>query len=189
MPPRRDRPQGPRDRFEPPPSVLEPPRISGDAEGIPPAYEIESGPGQSWDEAFPASQAPRQGSDRRGNHCRLTLTDRQTIHAEWEVRPDTFERVQHELGEGWNGHRTILRIHGTPALANPAAPPPGFFDQELEEGATERSMTVEIPERAWRVDMGVVTPAGLFYPLVSSNTVVTPGEGAEPSLGAAPQPE
>jgi hypothetical protein len=154
-----------------------------EAEGIPPAYETELGPAQTWDDSFPAAvEAQGRGTDRRAtNRCRLTLTGRQTIHAEWEVRPDTFEHVRHELGEGWNGHRRILRIHGTPAAGNPEAPRPGFFDHELDEGTTERTVAVDIPDRAYRVDMGIVTPTGLFYPLVSSNTVVTPGEGEEPA--------
>ncbi len=122
-----------------------------------------------------ASGLPRHyGIDR----CRLMVRDPYCIHAYWEVNAGTVERAREDLGAEWEGHKRILRVHGIPVSGDPEEPPADFFDVGLNEEADNWYIDVPRANRGYRVDIGVLTAAGLFYPLASSNTAITPRDTA-----------
>lgn len=72
--------------------------------------------------------------------------------------------------------RRILRVHSQPIELRrlETAQPPGFFDIEVGEDTDNWYIHVGIPERTYRVDVGLIADNGLFYPLAVSNRVTTP---------------
>lgn len=127
-----------------------------------------------------ASGLPRHyGIDR----CRLMVRDPYCIHAYWEVNAGTIERAKEDLGAEWEGHKRILRVHGIPVSGDQEEPPADFFDVDLNEEADNWYIDVPRANRGYRVDIGVLTAAGLFYPLSSSNTAITPRDTASRSGG------
>jgi len=165
--------------------------------------DSDSGAGGMWDEEVyaPGNVIDAAGSppNPETDHCLLTADETGAMRAQWDVRPELLEQVRRELGDGWTGHRKILRVHGTPASASRRLPAPSFSDLDFTEMAGGATIADPLPDRAYRVDVGVLTASRLFYPLVSSNTMVIPrGENqpdepesettAAPSIGIAEVP-
>jgi hypothetical protein len=120
------------------------------------------------------------------------------VHAYWEVTEESVERITTELAGEFEGSRPILRVHGIPISGDPDEPQAGFFDVDLAADATSAYVDVPRPNRGYRVDVGMITAQGLFFPLASSNTVITPRDNASrdatetwaepPAAGVPPAP-
>ncbi len=123
--------------------------------------------------ASPGVLPSSYGVDR----CRLMVRDPRTLHVYWEIGEEAEARGHRELGEAWDDHRRILRVHGFPVHGSPSEKPAGFFDVEVQPDST--SAYVEVPEsdRGYRVDIGLLTPDSLFFPMASSNAVIAPRNG------------
>jgi len=108
------------------------------------------------------------------DRCRIMARDPYWLHAYWEVTDESLSRGQESLQDSGR-YKRILRVHSIPS-AIPAADsqPPGFFDIELEEHSSSWYIHVGIPNRDYRVDVGLLAETGLFFPLASSNRVTTP---------------
>jgi hypothetical protein len=150
--------------------ILEAPRVPANA-GAPAVRPATAGSGA------PVSLPRHYGIDR----CRLMVRDPQCIHAYWEIRPETMDRARGDLGDDWEGTRRILRVHGIPISGDTTDPPADSFDLDLEEDASNCYVPIPRPNRGYRVDVGLLTRAGLFYPLASSNTVIAPRNGGSPN--------
>ncbi len=121
----------------------------------------------------PGALPDSYGVDR----CKLMVRDPRTLHVYWEIGEQAEARGHRELGEAWDDHRRILRVHGFPVHGSPEETPAGFFDVEIQPDAA--SAYIEVPEadRGYRVDMGLITPDNLFFPMASSNAVIAPRNG------------
>jgi hypothetical protein len=108
--------------------------------------------------------------------CRIMARDPYWVHAYWEIGEESLEKARLDLDDQWEGHKRILRVHSVPAENGRAedTQPAGFFDIEVGDEATSWYIHVGIPNRAYRVDVGLLARTGLFYPLASSNRVVSP---------------
>lgn len=121
------------------------------------------------------------------------------VHAYWEVTEESVERITAELAGELEGCRPILRVHGIPVSGDPDEPQAGFFDVDLAADATSAYVDVPRANRGYRVDVGLITAQMLFFPLASSNTVITPRDTASrnatetwaepPAAGAPPTPD
>jgi hypothetical protein len=106
------------------------------------------------------------------------VRDPYCVHAYWEVTEESVERITAELAEELEGSRPILRVHGIPVSGDPDEPQAGFFDVDLAADATSAYVDVPRANRGYRVDVGLITAQMLFFPLASSNTVITPRDNA-----------
>jgi hypothetical protein len=106
------------------------------------------------------------------------VRDPYCVHAYWEVTEESVERITTELAGEFEGSRPILRVHGIPVSGDPDEPQAGFFDVDLSPDATSAYVDVPRANRGYRVDVGLITARMLFFPLASSNTVITPRDNA-----------
>jgi hypothetical protein len=106
------------------------------------------------------------------------VRDPYCVHAYWEVTEESVERITAELAGEFEGSRPILRVHGIPVSGDPDEPQAAFFDVDLAADATSAYVDVPRANRGYRVDVGMITVQGLFFPLASSNTVITPRDAA-----------
>jgi uncharacterized protein len=168
--------RGPRDARDADGPVIEAPRQRGDA---------GEAPRTTWSADVPETRTrvpeptpPPPPPPRNLDRCRLMVRDPHCVHAYWEVTEESVERLTTELAGEFSESRPILRVHGIPISGDPDEPPAGFFDVDLAADATSAYVDVPRPNRGYRVDVGVVTAQGLFIPLASSNTVITPRDSA-----------
>jgi hypothetical protein len=165
--------------------VVQAPLVRDDLEGFGPGTDPEFGTANDWIEApsggaMAASPGESPGelpSSYGVDRCRVMVRDPYCIHAYWEILPQTWDRARADLAEQWDGHRRILRVHGHPTGSEPNEPGEDTFDLPFEEGTNNWYIQVKSPNRAYHVDVGVITHWGLFLPLASSNTVTTPRNG------------
>ena len=137
-------------------------------------------------ERGPTPERGQASEPLTGDQIHVVARDPYWLYAHWEITEATVERVVAELRNEWEGCKGILRVHSFPAALTSAGPTPGanasegalqpagFFDIEVDEDSTSWYIHAGVPERSYRVDVGVLTAAGAFYPIASSNTVTTP---------------
>ena len=127
----------------------------------------------------PVPQAPAgfELPSRYGdNRLVLLVRDPWWIFAYWEVTPElereVLERVRRQ---GSFPEKTVLRVHDVTdaVLENPHP----FFDIEIGQ-ANNWYVDVGQPDRQWQAQIGIRTPEGKFFALVTSNVVRTPRYGA-----------
>ncbi len=111
------------------------------------------------------------------DRCRLMVRDPLCIHAYWEIKESTELRARAELGEAGANARRVLRVHDFPAGEQPSEALSGFVDLELSKDDTNRYVTVGPPQRGYRADVGLLAASGLYFPMTSSNVVITPPNG------------
>lgn len=163
------------------------PRVENDLEGFGNGVDQDLLPVEDWaaeqppiidvteTSELPGESLPGQyGIDR----CRVMVRDPRCLHAYWEVKPRTWDKAREDLGEDWEQHRRVLRVHGEPTQYEPGNRGVEFFDLPIEEESGNQYVEVMGQSRAFRIDVGVLTLKGLFLPLASSNTVVPPPNGA-----------
>lgn len=109
------------------------------------------------------------------DRCRIIARDPYWIHAYWDLSRDSLERLYEEVRVDPSEWRVMLRVHSMPVeSAFAGAQPAGVFDVEVGETARSWYLHVGIPNRMYRVDVGIRMPDGSFHPLVQSNKVLTP---------------
>jgi len=107
----------------------------------------------------------------------LQVRDPWWIHAYWEVRPQTFERLMHELGDEFYRCRRILRVYDVSQVIFNGHNAHKFFDIQINEHTNNWYIDTGGPGRSWCVDFGLLLPNGRFITIVRSNTVQTPLDG------------
>ena len=116
------------------------------------------------------------------SRCRILARDPYWIHVFWELDEAHVYKVATGLEVPFEDLRWILRIHSLPpqADASGATQPPGFFDVDIAGDESSQYVHVGLPDRDYRVDIGLLTDRGLFCPLASSNRLRTPRDTMEP---------
>jgi len=107
----------------------------------------------------------------------LQVRDPWWIHAYWEVRGETFQRLHNEFKEDFSKARRVLRVYDVSHIIFDGSNAHSFFDVYINEHATNWYIDTAGPGRSWCVDLGLVLPDGRFITIVRSNTVHTPLEG------------
>lgn len=107
----------------------------------------------------------------------LQVRDPWWIHAYWEVRVNTIDRLRNELKDEFFKARRILRVYDVSYIIFNGANAHRFFDIQVDEHATNWYIDTQGPGRSWCVDYGLLLADGRFITILRSNTVHTPLEG------------
>ncbi len=159
-----------------------------DLEGMDSARETERAHATA---AVLEAPAPETPSARRGlgaplamperygrNYAVLMARDPQWVHVYWEIKPESLNELQQNLGDGWKDHRWVMRVFAFPAETDLQRAEEGNgedrFDIELAPGAESWYVNVGRADRIYRVAIGIVTRDGRFHALARSNAVRTP---------------
>lgn len=107
----------------------------------------------------------------------LQVRDPYWIHAYWEVRSQTLDRLKDELRDEFYKARRALRVYDISHIIFDGKNAHRFFDIQLNEHANNWYIDTGGPGRSWCVDLGLLLADGRFITIVRSNTVYTPLEG------------
>ena len=117
------------------------------------------------------------------NKIVLLARDPWWIFAYWEIHKDKEETVIEKIrSSGDSPKKYILRVYDITNINFNGKNARSFFDIELNGGATNWYINVGSPDRAWIVDIGIVTNKGDFHALARSNVIKTPRFGMSDQL-------
>lgn len=124
----------------------------------------------SDESAFPGTRElpERYGKDR----IVAMVRDPYWIHSYWELTQETLSRGLRALGREAPGAKRILRVYSGDAKAS--RPDDFLFDVALTPDARNWYVNVGGPGRTYRVEIGLLTKAGKYVCLASSNSVSMP---------------
>jgi len=103
------------------------------------------------------------------------------LHAYWEIKRQSVERVQAAMSQEWHTARPFLRlieIHETGSSASECV----VRDIEVHGGVSNWYVHVDNSPASYRLELGYLGSSGKFYPLVRSNIVTTPEPGASDAI-------
>lgn len=136
-----------------------------------------------------ASPKAKQGREFRfpqgygDNKIVILARDPWWIFAYWEIRRDKEEDIVKKIeSSGDKPQKTILRVYDVTDVNFNGKNANSYFDIDLKGLAANWYINVGSPDRAWVVDIGIITERGLFYVLARSNTVKTPRHGMSDQL-------
>jgi hypothetical protein len=107
----------------------------------------------------------------------LQVRDPWWIHAYWELRGLTLERLKGELNDEFYRAKRILRVYDVSQIIFNGSNAHRFFDIEVGPEANNWYIDAAGPGRSWCADLGLLLSSGRFITVVRSNTVHTPIEG------------
>jgi hypothetical protein len=100
------------------------------------------------------------------------------IYVYWEIRREKEDEIQRKISsDGDEAVKSILRVYDVTDVNFNGRNAHSHFDIDLKGLASSWYVNVGSPDRAWLVDIGIVTRKGNFYLLARSNTVRTPRHG------------
>lgn len=103
------------------------------------------------------------------------------LHAFWEIKRQSVERVQAAMSQEWHTARPFLRlieIHDSGSSASECV----ARDIEVHGGVSNWYVHVDNSPASYRLELGYLGSSGKFYPLVRSNIVTTPEPGASDAI-------
>lgn len=119
------------------------------------------------------------------NKIVVLVRDPWWIFAYWEIRKDKEDDVAGKIGsDGDAPSKSVLRVYDVTNINFNGKNANSFFDIELKGLASNWYINVGSPDRAWVVDIGVISKKGNFYLLARSNVVRTPRFGMSDTLDA-----
>jgi hypothetical protein len=107
----------------------------------------------------------------------VMVRDPYWLHAYWELTRQAIQRAEAALGQEWHGARPILRLLDVTGRDSPNIAEKIVRDIDIHGGCNNWYIDVNNPPRAFRVDIGYLSPRGRFYVLARSNVVNTPRAG------------
>jgi hypothetical protein len=107
----------------------------------------------------------------------LQVRDPWWLHAYWEIKGSTWDRLRNEFKDDFYKARRILRVYDVSQIIFNGNNAHRFFDIHLDEHANNWYIDTGGPGRSWCVDFGLLLSDGRFITIVRSNTVQTPLEG------------
>ena len=105
---------------------------------------------------------------------RLLVRDPYWTHAYWEVTAQARREIESRTGRSWQGLRKVLRVYDVTGVSFTGFNAHRSFDVEINDPADHWYLQVGRPDRAWCVDLGVITGTGEFILIARSNIVHTP---------------
>ena len=119
------------------------------------------------------------------NKIVLLVRDPWWIFAYWEIRKDREEDIVKRIeSSGDSVEKSVLRVYDVTGVDFNGKNARAFFDIDLKGLATNWYINVGAPEKAWVVDIGIVSRKGNFYLLARSNVARTPRVGMSDQLDA-----
>jgi len=107
----------------------------------------------------------------------LQVRDPWWVHAYWEIRQATLERLKGELEDGFYRAKRMLRVYDVSHIIFNGSNAHRFFDIQINEQANNWYIETAGAGRSWCVDLGLLLPDGRFITIIRSNTITTPIEG------------
>ncbi len=107
----------------------------------------------------------------------LQVRDPWWIHAYWEIKGSTYERLKNELKDEFYRAKRLLRVYDVSQIIFDGKNAHRFFDIQIDEHSNSWYIDTGGPGRSWCVDLGLLLTDGRFIMIVRSNTVCTPIEG------------
>jgi hypothetical protein len=116
----------------------------------------------------------RYGDDR----LIIQVRDPYWLHAYWEITDNLKEAIKKRIGhETFSRSYPILRIYDVTEHDITENKRPDYFDLRINGEANSWYINVWEPDRAYRVDLGLLTENKDFILMVRSNKVRTPRDG------------
>ena len=119
------------------------------------------------------------------NKIVLLVRDPWWIFSYWEIRRDKEDEAVKKIeSSGEKSEKSVLRVYDVTDVNFNGRNAHSCFDIDLKGLANNWYVNVNKPDRAWIVDIGVVSNKGSFYMLARSNIVRTPRFGMSDQLDA-----
>jgi len=112
----------------------------------------------------------------------VMVRDSYWLHAYWEVRPQSVERVRVAMSEQWHTARPVLRLIEVDAGATTSTAEHVAREIDIHGGVDNWYIDVMDPPKSYRVDIGYRGGNGRFFSLARSNSVTTPRPGSSDAL-------
>jgi hypothetical protein len=104
------------------------------------------------------------------------------LHAYWEVKRHSVERVQAAMSQEWHTARPYLRLVEIHDGGTTSASECVVRDIEVHGGVSNWYVHVDNSPASYRLELGYMGTGGKFYPLVRSNVVTTPEPGTSDAI-------
>jgi hypothetical protein len=119
------------------------------------------------------------------NRIVILVRDPWWIFSYWEIRRDKEEDIIRKIeSSGDSMAKSVLRVYDVTDVNFNGHNAHSYFDIDLRGLANNWYVNVGKPDRAWIVDIGIVTKKGGFHVLARSNVVKTPRFGMSDQLDA-----
>ncbi len=104
------------------------------------------------------------------------------LHAYWEIKRKSVERVQAAMGQHWHTARPCLRLLEVSDPGSSSASERVSRDVEVHGGVNNWYVHVDNSPASYRLELGYLGDDEKFYPLVRSNVVTTPEPGSSDAI-------
>ena len=104
------------------------------------------------------------------------------LHAYWEIKRLSVERVQAAMSQDWHTARPYLRLLEVSDGGTTSASERVIRDIEVHGGVSNWYVHVDTSPGSYRLELGYIGSTGRFYPLVRSNVVNTPEPGSSDAI-------
>ena len=104
------------------------------------------------------------------------------LHAYWEVKRQSVERVQAAMSQEWHTARPYLRLLEIHDGGTTSASECVVRDIEVHGGVSNWYVHVDNSPSSYRLELGYMGSSGKFFPLVRSNVVTTPEPGTSDAI-------
>jgi hypothetical protein len=104
----------------------------------------------------------------------LLVRDPYWVHVYWDITRGTLARAQEALGERWPEAKSILRVYDVTGVDFDGTNANSHFDIDITGGASNWYVNVHVPNRAYCVEIGLLSVTGRFIVLARSNVATTP---------------
>lgn len=112
----------------------------------------------------------------------VMVRDPYWLHAYWEVKRQSVERVQAAMSQDWHTARPYLRLLEVSDGGSSSASERVVRDIEVHGGVSNWYVHVDNSPASYRLELGYMGSSGRFYPLVRSNIVTTPEPGSSDAI-------
>jgi hypothetical protein len=112
----------------------------------------------------------------------VMVRDPYWLHAYWEIKRRSVERVQAAMSQDWHTARPYLRLLEVHDGGTSTTSERVVRDIEVHGGVSNWYVHVDKSPASYRLELGYMGSTGRFYPLVRSNVVTTPEPGSSDAL-------
>jgi len=135
-------------------------------------YETEM-PG-AFGVAEPTAQVEDLPVSYEEDRIALLVRDPYWIHVYWDITRESLAKAQQAMGEEWTEARSILRVYDVTGVEFDGTNANSHFDIEIAGGASNWYINIQVPNRSYCVEIGLLSAAGEFFMLARSNVAATP---------------
>ncbi len=112
----------------------------------------------------------------------VMVRDAYWLHAFWEIKRQSVERVRAAMSQDWHTARPYLRLLEVSGGSSTSASERVVRDIEVHGGVSNWYVHVDNSPCSYRLELGYLGSTGRFYPLVRSNVVSTPEPGGSDAI-------